>query len=120
MNASNGEITSTTRSELPIGGRRARHDRVVEQLEFWPDCGGGPLWAPDGAPVDVASLPLPEDLRSRVRTWNARYEEARLPFEGNDVAWLAEGKVLLAELRHALSDRLIVVTEPWWGKEPNA
>jgi hypothetical protein len=32
----------------------------------------------------------------------------------------SELPVLLAELRHALSDRLIVVTEPWWGKEPNA
>ena len=92
----------------------------MEKLEFWPDYGGGPLWWPDGAAVDLASLPLSEELRSRVQAWNARYEEAKLPSEANDVAWLAEGKVLLAELRHALSDRLIVVTEPWWGEEPDA
>jgi hypothetical protein len=88
------------------------------QLEFWPDYGGGPLWEPDGTAVDLASLALPEDLCSRVQAWNARYEEARLPFEANDVAWLAEGKALLAELRHALSDRIIVVTEPGGARNP--
>ena len=30
--------------------------------EFWPDYGQGPLWSPDGTPVDPASLGLPDDL----------------------------------------------------------
>lgn len=86
-------------------------------LEFWPDYGGGPLWA-DGRAVDLGSLGLSGPLQRRLEGWNGRYDEARLPFAENDEAWLAEGRALLAEVRAELTSYSVVVTEPWWGEEP--
>ena len=88
-------------------------------LEFWPDYGGGPLWTSEGATADLGALPLSPGLRLRLADWNGRYTEDRMPFRGNDEAWLAEGRELLAELRANLGDGYeVVVTEPWWGEEP--
>ncbi|SPD88025.1 protein of unknown function [Micropruina glycogenica] len=39
-------------------------------IEFWPDYGQGPLWSPDGTPVDAASLGLPDDLVQQLSLWN--------------------------------------------------
>ena len=62
---------------------------------------------------------LPSDLVERLRRCNDRYDDAKLPFENNDIEWLHEGQVLLTEVRAALGrDYEVVVTEPWWGEEP--
>jgi hypothetical protein len=91
---------------------------VSQVVEFWPEYNGGPLWRNDGNSVDLASVPLSDDLRSRLLAWNARYDDSKLPFERSDEVWLAEGKRLLAETRHALRHSItVVVTEPWWGEE---
>jgi hypothetical protein len=89
-------------------------------LEFWPDHGAGPLWTARGAPADPHQLGLPEDLAERISTWNARYDEGRIPVEGpGDNAWLAEGKELLDRVRRALGvEYRVIVTEPWWGEDP--
>lgn len=90
-------------------------------LEFWPEYDGGPLWSPEGQTVELASLGLPRELVARLNAWNARYDDAKLPFEGNDRDWLNEGVSLLAELRSELGhDYEVMVTEPWWGEEPSA
>ncbi len=93
----------------------------MNQLEFWPEYGPGPLWA-EGDRVDLTELGVPSELADRLLAWNARYEEERLPLEGPcDTDWLGEGRRLLAETRTALADsHCIVVTEPWWGEEPSA
>jgi hypothetical protein len=88
-------------------------------LEFWPDYGGGPLWDDAGNVVAPHGLAIPAELADRLTDWNARYDEAHLPIEGpGDAAWLAEGRVLLAEVRDALRPVEVVATEPWWGEQP--
>jgi hypothetical protein len=94
---------------------------MARVLEFWPEYNSGPLWSPDGADVDLESLGLPTDLVERLRHWNARYDDSKLPFERDDVGWLNEGTALLGEVRMALGSAYeVVVTEPWWGEEPSA
>jgi hypothetical protein len=94
---------------------------VADALEFWPEYNSGPLWTGDGRSVDLDALPLPRDLRERLRRWNSRYDDSKLPYDENDVEWLYEGERLLAETRSALgSSYTVVVTEPWWGEEPGA
>jgi hypothetical protein len=106
---------------LPFETRSGNLLGVSHIVEFWPEYNGGPLWSDDGKSVDLAALPLSHDLRSRLMAWNARYDDSKLPFETNDAAWLAEGKALLAETRHAVNDSItVVVTEPWWDEEPSA
>lgn len=91
---------------------------VAVELEFWPEYNSGPLWD-GGTTVDLGSLGLSQDLRARLIRWNAKYSDDLLPFESNDVAWLAEGRTLLGQLRFELGDtHSIVVHEPWWGEEP--
>ena len=88
-------------------------------IEFWPDHGPGPLWL-GGRAVRPEDLDIPEPLASRLRTWNASYEEWKIPVEGSgDALWIEEGIRLLQATREALSpDVEVVVTEPWWGEEP--
>jgi hypothetical protein len=88
--------------------------------EWWPDYGQGPLWlrtTRGGVAVDLGSLNLPDSLGRELTSWNASYEEARIPgmdSEG-DTEWLAHGVRLLAETRAALAGRgEVIVTEPWW------
>lgn len=87
-------------------------------IEFWPDYGQGPLWSPDGTPVDPASLGLPDDLVQQLSLWNGSYDDDKLPIEGaGDPAWLAEGRLLLQHVRAAVGPAVrVVVTEPWWGE----
>lgn len=87
----------------------------MDVLEFWPDYGSGPLWA-SGIAVDLQRLPLSEALRGRVVAWSADYEDDKLPIDGpGDADWLAEGKILLGDVRLALQDSYeVVVTEAWW------
>lgn len=89
-------------------------------LEFWPDYGGGPLWAASAGVIDPAAVGLNADLVARLAAHNQAYEEERLPLEGpGDAEYLAEGTRLLAAVRQALSGRYrVVVREPWWGEEP--
>jgi hypothetical protein len=95
--------------------------RVLPVLEFWPDYKSGPLWSSDGRTVDLSSLGLPDDLIERLHGWNARYADDKLPFGSNDIEWLREGEALLGEVRAALSGtHTVVVTESWWGEEPDA
>lgn len=95
--------------------------RVPTVLEFWPEYSGGPLWSEYGRTVELESVGLSRDLIGRLTAWNARYDDAKLPFEENDRDWLNEGTGLLAEVRTALgTDYVVVVTEPWWGEEPSA
>ena len=90
-------------------------------LEFWPEYSSGPLWSEHGQTVELTSVGLSPDLIGRLTSWNARYDDAKLPFEENDHDWLDEGAGLLAEVRTALGDDYeVVVTEPWWGEEPSA
>jgi hypothetical protein len=90
-------------------------------LEFWPEYNSGPLWTSAGGSVDLVALPLPAELRVRLQSWNARYDDSKLLHDQNDEGWLEEGKRLLAETRRALGDAYsVVVTEPWWGEEPGA
>jgi hypothetical protein len=48
--------------------------------------------------------------------WNAGYGDERLPVEGpGDAEWLAEGKLLLQQVRATLRGRFsIATTEPWF------
>ena len=88
-------------------------------LEFWPEYSHGPLWSTDGTAIDPTLLGVSSDLSERLRDWNSRYDDSKLPFEANDTVWLAEGKSLLSEVRAVLgSDYDVVVTEPWWGETP--
>lgn len=92
----------------------------MTRLEFWPDYGAGPLWTAEGRPADLESLGLPLELVERVRSWNSRFEEDKLPIYGpGDALWTAEGVALLHSLRSVLGhDVDVVVTEPWWGETP--
>jgi hypothetical protein len=86
------------------------------ELEFWPDYGGAVLWNPEGKAVALDTLPLADDLRTRLEAWVGRYDDALLPIQGDgDRAWLCEGDRLLDEVRRELSPRYdVLVTEPWW------
>lgn len=99
---------------------RSVQTRSVTLIEFWPDYGPGPLWTEDGRSVDPRALGLPEILAERLVAWNARYEEDRIPVEGDgDADWLAEGTALLHDVRSQLGpDYEVTVTEPWWGEDP--
>jgi len=91
---------------------------MTERLEFWPDYGApSPLWNA-GQAVDLQSLLLPEDLRNRLSSWNAAYEESKVPIDGTgDQQYLTEGHQLLNEVRQCLDGRYEVVThEDWWGE----
>jgi hypothetical protein len=91
-------------------------------LEFWPDYGPGPLWDAHGKALEPQSLGLDADLANRLLAFNAAYEEERVPVDGpGDAEYLAEGTGLLATVRAALNGRFrVIVTEPWWGEEPQA
>ncbi len=90
-------------------------------IEFWPEYGDGPLWTTDGEAVDPFALALSTDLAEALRSWNAGYDDSKLPFETSDEAWLDEGARLLAAVRSELGEGYdVVVTEPWWGETPNA
>ncbi len=97
---------------------------TVAVLEWWPGYGRDhPLWSTEGrggAPAELASLGLPVGLGERLRAWTAVYAEDKIPVDGDgDAAWLAEGIVLLGEVRASLGDGYrVIVTEPWWGEEP--
>lgn len=92
----------------------------MTRLEFWPEYGAGPLWTNEGKSVHLESLNLPHELVERVRSWNSRYEEDKLPIDSpGDAGWIAEGVALLHSLRSCLGhDADVVVTEPWWGETP--
>jgi hypothetical protein len=92
----------------------------MTRLEFWPDYGPGPLWDEDGNPVDLGLLGISQELAERVRLWNSHFEEERIPVDGpGNTEWLAEGAILLQQLRTDLGpDVDVVVTEPWWGETP--
>ena len=94
---------------------------MSERLEFWPEYRGGRLWHDHGQSVDLADLPLSGNLRERVAEWVSVYADEKLPMESpGDTEWLAVGTYWLAELRLALQpDYDVVVTEPWWGEEPD-
>lgn len=86
----------------------------MQVFEFWPDYGPGPLWA-GGTAVPLDRLGLPDGLAEQLRSWNARYEEDKIPVEGpGDGEWLNEGRRLLGALRSILGTATVVVTEPWW------
>ena len=92
---------------------------VTVTLEFWPDYNAGPLWTADGQQVDLASLGLSEELRRRLLEWNGQYDDKKLPFDQDDLDWLADGRELLSAVRSALGEGFaVVVSEPWWGEEP--
>lgn len=88
-------------------------------LEFWPDYGDGPVWV-DGANADLTTLGLDARLIDDLLKWNGLYREDKVPLEGaGDLAWIAEGRVLLRRLREAVErEHTVVVTEPWWGDDP--
>lgn len=90
-------------------------DPSLIEVEFWPEYHAGPLWR-DGAPVEVADL-VSGDLADRLGVWNDAYADEKLPIDGHgDPAWMAQGTMLLAEVRAALAaTHVVVVDEPWWG-----
>ena len=69
----------------------------------------------------MVAIGLPRELVDRLKQWNDRYADTRLPFEKNDTEWLRDGQALLAEVRAAVGGAFeVVVTEPWWGEGPSA
>jgi hypothetical protein len=98
----------------------AKPEASLPLLEFWPDYGPGPLWDAQGQAVEPHALGLDADLANRLLAFNAAYEEKRRPVDGpGDPDYLAEGSRLLARVRAALGGRFrVIVTEPWWGEEP--
>lgn len=84
-------------------------------LGFWPDYGPGPLWL-DGRAVDPEDVDLDAALAKRLRDWNARYEERKIPLQGpRDEGWLGEGRLLLQDVRQALGpDYDVGANEDWW------
>ncbi|MEY2524728.1 MAG: hypothetical protein QOJ66_3293, partial [Ilumatobacteraceae bacterium] len=67
------------------------------------------------------SLSLSASMCQRLVEWNRRYDDSLLSFEDNDLPWLVEGCLLLAETRAALDGVCeVIVTEPWWGESPHA
>jgi hypothetical protein len=61
-----------------------QYERVGDVIEFWPEYGRkGPLWTRDGRSVDLASMPISDDLRARLTAWNAAYEDAKTPGDGD-------------------------------------
>lgn len=94
----------------------------MSDIEFWPDYGPGPLWTDKGKVASPTELGLPGELAVRLDTFNAAYEEWRLPREGpGDPAYIAEGIALLAAVRSAIRPEYrVIVTEPWWGEPPIA
>ena len=93
----------------------------MTQLEFWPDYGAGPLWTEDGKAADLGRLGPPDQLIERLTVWNGQYAEEKVPLEGSgDTEWLSNGVALLRWTREVLGSTVqIVVTEPWWGEDPN-
>jgi hypothetical protein len=61
----------------------------VTVLEFWPECGPGPVWTDDGRPFDLGQLGLGPDLVAEVAEWNGAYGEDKVPIDSpGDVARL--------------------------------
>src|SRR3990170_99464 len=72
-------------------------------VEFWPDYDGALLWDESGERVPLAELSLPPDIVARAARWIAEYDDSKLPWEPTrDEAWLAEGRLLFAQLRREL------------------
>lgn len=91
----------------------------VEEVEFWPDYGQGPLWHKNGEPAEAEALGVEAELAERLASWNSRYDEANLPVDGpGSPAYIEEGSRLLREVRASVGVRYrVVVTEPWWGED---
>jgi len=99
---------------LALMGLLGHSDGVVD-LEFWPDYGAGPLWL-GGRAVEPEDLELDPSLATRLRDWNARYEEWKIPLDGpGDEEWLAEGRQLLQDVRQVLGPAYeLGANEDWW------
>jgi len=106
--------TPGLRATLALNEPLGHSDRVMD-LEFWPDYGAGPLWS-GGRTVEPEDLELDPSLATRLRDWNAQYEEWKIPIDGpGDEEWLADGKRLLKEVRQALGpDYDLGANEDWW------
>lgn len=87
-------------------------------LEFWPDYGGALLWTDGGEHVALDELSLPPDLVERCRRWIADYDDAKLPWEARDEAWLTVGRRLFADLRRELGEQGVELApnEPFWAE----
>ena len=83
------------------------------KVEFWPDNGGALLFD-DGGQVPLGRLPISPELAMRAQVWVAGYDETKLPWEGGDREWLAEGRAVFDVLRDTLAAHAIELTD-WEG-----
>lgn len=76
------------------------------------DFGADPVWDREGAPAELADLPVSQSLRERLRSWQEWYEREADAIDGRsnfDVASFAlEGHALAREVKLALPNWTIV------------
>ena len=85
----------------------------------FPDYTADPVWAHDGM-VDLDELPITDDLRDRLRQWNADWEELvgarteRFTIIDKDGhrRWIDEGRNLAHRLQRELGPGVEISYEP--------
>ena len=93
--------------------------RDEHEYRVFPDYGADPVWAVDGM-VDLDTLPISEDLITRLRAWNAAWEELvgarqwryEIIDQTGHERWLAEGRGLATWLERELGPDARITYNP--------
>ncbi|NLJ53533.1 MAG: hypothetical protein GX344_05295 [Intrasporangiaceae bacterium] len=85
----------------------------------FPDYSADPVWAVDGM-VDLDELPITDDLRDRLRAWNAEWEELvgvrtgrfRIIDKDGHRRWKQSGRYLARNLERELGPGVEIQYQP--------
>jgi Tol biopolymer transport system component len=113
-------MNAEKKSQLMIFDRDASKERLLASVDDPESYQGGPSWSPDGATIAVALLKPAADFQATVAFFDAASGERRnflaLPSTIlNSVAWLADGRGLVAsaqDLRRSVNQQLYLIGHP--------
>jgi Tol biopolymer transport system component len=108
------------KSQLMLFDRNASKERLLASVDDPESYQGGPSWSPDGTTIAVALLKAAPEFLATVAFFDARSGERR-NFLGlpstilNSVAWLADGRGLVAsaqDLRRSINQQVYLIGHP--------
>ena len=113
-------VNAENKSQLMLFDRDASKERLLASVDDPESYQGGPSWSPDGTTIAVALLKPAPDLQATVAFFDTTSGERRnflaLPSTIlNSVAWLADGRGLVAsaqDLRRSVNQQVYLIGHP--------